>query len=360
VRILGKDPKAKAYKLMLDNLDDLWHLYNLLEKHDLVSGVTYRRLDKAEDKLRPEKTEKKRVWLTVEVETVEFHEFSNRLRVLGPIARGPDELGLKSFHTLNFTAGDQLELEKPESWRSHQVEQLKAAVDATKQPKVTIIAIEDDNAVLAQLHQYGIRKVASIQAQGMGKFYSGSTTSKPSKKVSDSKKDFFNDIMLQLQQARTEDTPLIIIGPGFTKDEFVKFCKDKNLPGCERILLETTGQAGMVGVQEAIKRGVVKRLVEDSRVSFETELVEKVLEEISKSGAVSYGLQEITDAVDAGAVESLLVIDHMLREKNELVEELLKQTEENGGKVIIISSVHDAGKQLEALGGMAALLRYKM
>lgn len=360
MRILGKDPKGKAYKIMIDNLDDLWHLYNLIEEHDIVSGETYRRMEKVEDKLRADKTEKKRVWLAIEVERTEFHEFSNRLRVHGTITRGPEDMGLKSYHTLNFTSGSQLGLEKPEAWRAHQLGQLNSAVAASKQPQVTILAIEDDNAVIALLHQYGIRKLADIRVQGMGKLYTGASTKKSGKKVSESKKEFFNDILLQLQQVCPENSPLIIVGPGFTKDEFVEFVRDKNLPEFSYILVETIGQAGMVGVQEAIRRGLVKRLVQDSRVAFETELVDKLLEGIAKEGAVTYGLSEIENAVSTSAIETLLVIDKFIRGSNKQMEQVLENTEASGGNVVIVSTVHDAGKQLEALGGIAALLRYKI
>jgi protein pelota len=116
----------------------------------------------------------------------------------------------------------------------------------------------------------------------------------------------------------------------------------------------------MVGIQEAIKRGVVNRLTQDSRVALETELVDKILEGIAKDAPVTYGLEETKAAIEIGAVETLLVIDRLIRTKNDEVERLMTTTEEAGGKVIVISTVHDSGKQLEALGGMAAILRYKI
>jgi protein pelota len=345
---------------MIDNLDDLWHLYNLIEKHDTVGSKTYRRQEKADDKIRPEKAPKKPIWLAIDVEEVEFHEFSNRLRVLGIIVKGPEELGLKSHHTLNFTAGDTIEIEKPEAWRGHQIGLLKSAVEGTNQPKVIIIAMEDDNAVIGQLHQYGIRQLATIEHSGGGKFYSEKKSAKASESsLTGTKKEFFSSILTQINHIWDENIPLILVGPGFTKDEFIKFCRDKHLPGIDNILQETIGQSGMVGIQEAIRRGIVKRLVQDSRVAFETELVDKLLEGIGNNGAVSYGLDETENAATAGAVESLLVIDKLIRKKDDRLEKIMTTTESSGGKVVIISTVHDAGKQLEALGGVASLLRYK-
>lgn len=361
MRILGKGLNGRSYKLYIDNLDDLWHLYNLVEKHDIVGSKTYRRMEKVDDKIRPDKSPKKAVWLAIEVEDVEFHEFSNRLRIHGTIVKGPEELGLKSHHTLNFTSGTTIELEKSEVWRSHQIELLENAVSATNQPKVIIIAIEDDNAVIGQLYQYGIKLLAKIECAGGGKLYIDSKSTRiMGKSLALTKKEFFDNILIQLKQIQSEDTPLIIIGPGFTKDDFSKYCKEQQLSWANNMVLEPTGQAGKTGIQEAIKRGVVKRLVQDSRVTFETELVNKILEEIAKEGPVSYGLTETKKAVAAGAVEKLLVIDKFIRGKHKEIEEIMANTESIGGKVIIISTVHDAGKQLEALGGIAALLRYNL
>jgi len=227
-------------------------------------------------------------------------------------------------------------------------------------PQLIIVAIEDDNAVIALLHQYGVRNIATINRFGTGKLYTTSGSAKSSEKSADTKKDFFNNILTQLQQARPENSPLIIVGPGFTKDEFVKFCREKHISDMDQVNMENTGQAGMVGVQEALRRGVVGRIAKESRLGFETELVNKVLEEISKDGKVGYGLMETKRAVEVGAVETLLVIDKLIRGKNDQVEQILEKTESTGGTINIISTVHDAGKQLEALGGIAALLRYKI
>jgi protein pelota len=301
------------------------------------------------------------VWLAISVEEVEFHEFSNRLRIHGIIVKGPDELGLKAYHTLNFTSGSELELEKPLGWRKHQMDLLKEAVNATGQPKTIVISIEDDNALIAQIYQYGIRKLAIIERTGGGKYFSGVKTTKVhSKSSSDAKKDYFDDILLQLNQVRPENEPILIVGPGFAKDQLLSFFRDKQVSEVDKILVEPTGQSGMPGIKEAIKRGIVKRLVQESRISFETELIEKLLEGIAKDDPVIYGMTETQNAVSVGAVEYLLVTDLLIRAGDEHLEEMMNNAESSGGKVVIISTVHDAGKQLESLGGVAGLLRYKL
>ena len=92
-------------------------------------------------------------------------------------------------------------------------------------------------------------------------------------------------------------------------------------------------------------------------MAWEMRSVNKVLEEISKSSsAVAYGKKQVLDAVNAGAAEQLLVLDKMVRQED--LEKVMDMVERMNGEVIMVSSEHEGGKQLEALGGLAALLRY--
>ena len=61
MRVLHQNRKNNEIKLRIENLDDLWHVYNIVEKNDLVFAFTYRKIEKATDKIRPEKVEKKRM-----------------------------------------------------------------------------------------------------------------------------------------------------------------------------------------------------------------------------------------------------------------------------------------------------------
>ena len=82
MKIIFKDPKSGEIKLVPENLDDIWHLYNIIEEGDLVRAVTFRTAEgEKADKLRAKKAEKKKMKLGICVEKVTFHEFSNRLRI---------------------------------------------------------------------------------------------------------------------------------------------------------------------------------------------------------------------------------------------------------------------------------------
>ena len=84
-----------------------------------------------------------------------------------------------------------------------------------------------------------------------------------------------------------------------------------------------------------------------------------------KEGKATYGQKEVKKAVEQGAVEILMLTDNFITKKREentfsKVEEIMKNTEKISGKVKIISSEHEGGQKLDGLGGMAAILRYKI
>ncbi len=344
MRVLHQDTRTGEIKLLADNMDDLWHLYNIIEKGDLVLAVTYRREEAKSDKVRAERGEKKRVFLGIRVDKVEFHEFESRLRITGVIEQGPQDLG--AFHTLNLEIGDNITVIK-QHWRDSTLERIKRAIDDSKRPTILFVAIENDEATIAVLRQYGIQNVATIYGPSSGKMY-------------EQKEDrsFFDEIIEKVQQLATADVPVVILGPGFAKEGLVTKGKEKLPEIFGRAFVYHTGQAGMAGIHELMKEGLGAEVLEGSRVAEETNAIEKVLEEIAKDGPVTYGPREVEQAVEAGAIESLFILDTLLREKD--MDPLLKKVESARGKVMVVSELHEAGKKLEALGGIAALLRYKI
>ena len=85
MRILGKNPADNSVSIRIETDDDTWHLYNLVEIGDLVTASTTRREEKAADKIRAERAEKKRMTLGIRVEKIEFSENDLRIKILGTI-----------------------------------------------------------------------------------------------------------------------------------------------------------------------------------------------------------------------------------------------------------------------------------
>src|SRR5207245_2553667 len=198
MRVLHRDPKTGEIKLRVENADDLWHLHNLVLPGDLVRASTYRREEVKTDKVRPERGEKVRVTLMIRVEGVEFQPFSDRLRLTGVIVEGPQDLG--RHHTLNVAVDDVLSVIK--TWRPHELRRIDEAVAAAQKPLVAFLSLDDEEALVAQLRQYGVHELATIHAPGHGKMF-------PS---GDARSVFFDDILTKLRMTPIGEAP-VVVGP---------------------------------------------------------------------------------------------------------------------------------------------------
>ena len=344
MKIVHQDSRANKVKLRPESIDDLWHLYNLLDVDDQVYATAYRRKEEKADKLRPERTEKVRMLLGIRVGKVEFHESEDRLRILGSIESGPQDIG--QHHTLMVGPGDAVAIVKPE-WKDVHFERIKRAVEASDRPTVMFVAVEDTEAVIAAARDYGLKEVATITRNPDGKMYD----SKPSE-------DAFVEEIVGKVAPLLHAQPLVVLGPGFTKEALARKMRDRHPEIADQVIVLSTGQAGMAGIHEAMKRGLGGKVVEESRVARETNAVERLFAAIGADGLFSYGKQHVVTAAESGAVDLLLVLDSSVRDVE--VENLLKTVERARGEFMIVSSLHEAGRRLESLGGVAALLRYRI
>jgi protein pelota len=345
MRILGKDPSSGNIKIMLETDEDMWHLYNVLEVGDLITASTTRREEKSADKIRAEKMEKKRMTLGIRTEKIEFSEDDLRLRVLGLIETGPQDIG--QHHTLIFEIGDSLSLSK-NHWRETQLDRLDRAVTDSKKPRIVFVSLDQDDATIAVLRQFGLKEIATIRSGRSGKQYEEKN-----------KADTYHDEILEKLIPMVESNmPLVILGPGFEKESLADDIKKRNIPEMKTIRLYHTGQCGMVGINELIKTGMGSDILRESAVGSEMEAVEKMMAEIGKDGLAEYGINEIYRMANAGAVETLLILDSKLREQD--MDDLIRTVETQKGNIVVVSGQHDGGRILASLGGVGALLRYKL
>ena len=344
MKILHQDSRANEIKLMPETIDDLWHLYNLVDERDLVFSTTYRRKEDKAEKLRPDRVEKVRMRLGLRVQKVEFHESEDLLRILGVIEQGPQDIG--EHHTLMLSPGEDVTIIKPE-WKPQHFERIKRAVSSSEKPNLFLVAIEDTDAVIAAVREYGLKEYATITRNPQGKMYDAKSN----------EEEFLKEVTDKLTLV-LKGEPLIILGPGFTKEALAKRIREKMPEAASAISVQSTGQAGMAGIHELMKKGIGGKIVDETRVAMETKLMEQLFTEIGKDGLFAYGDASVKAAVEAGAVRVLLVLDTKVRTPS--VDQLLRTVENTKGEFHIISSMHEAGRRLESLGGVAAILRYKL
>lgn len=349
MQIKKQDKKQGLIEVIPENLDDLWHLSHIVEEGDYVSTLTTRRIqDNDSGKTRSDRGVKKTFFLGIRVEKINFHKYTGMLRFTGIIESGPEDLiPLGSHHTINVQINNSIKIQK--TWNKWSLDRLKQAVDYSKRPTEIIVAIEDNTTDLGIIKQYGLEYIGPITGDISGK---RNIDKNRQNKIT----EYYEEITKTLQQF-TNISKLIIIGPGFTKNGYYNFLEEKYPDMAKKAVLESTGSGGHAGIQEVLKNGLIENLSKDAKIAKEISTVNKLLEKIGKtSNMVTYGKKQVNNATDMGATEKLLVLDELVRQKD--IQKIMNNAENMGGKVEIISSQHDGGKQLEALGSIAAFLRY--
>lgn len=349
MRITNQDKKQGLIEVVPETIDDLWHLSNIVEVNDYVSTLTARRIqDNNSGKTRADRGVKKKFFLGIRVEKINFHKYTGMLRFTGIIESGPEDLiPLGSHHTINVQLNNSIRIKK--IWNKWSLERLNQAIEASNRANEIIVAIEDNTTELGIIKQYGIDYIGPIIGDISGK---QNIEKNRAQKVN----EYYEDITKTLTQQKDIDK-LIIIGPGFTKNGYYNYLEENYSKLAKKVILESTGAGGHAGIQEVLKNGLIESLSKDAKIAKEAALVNKLLEQIGKSSnTVTYGKKQVITASNMGAVEKLLVLEDLVRDKK--IQNIMNTVENMGGVVTIISSQHDAGQQLKALGSLAAFLRY--
>ena len=342
MRIVHRDLKAGEIKLMLQRLEDLWHLERILKEGDLVEARTYRSVKFGEGK-----EERKPVFITLRVENVEFAEAANRLRIAGVIMAGnPEEFVQKGrHHTFDLEAGDTVKVIK--EWKNFEVSRLEKAVKETSRPVIRIIVMDEEKALTAILRGYGLEYGPTIWFGG----------SKREDNYEDKVRQYYGEVASYISKA---DERFIVAGPGFAKDGLKSFVSKKYPDLLSRITFESCSYAERSGITELMKRGVIEKIAGEAQMEKEEKLFEEFMVRVNKdTGLSAYGKKEVAQAVEMGAVESLLVLDDALRKDSE-IERITEEAESKKANIVFFSSKGEPAHKLKGFGGIAALLRFRV
>lgn len=334
MNVLDQDRKDGYMRLEIESDADLWHLQHVIEPGDTL---------RTEDQRTTiEGGEKQYCTLTLAVEKVDYQ--GNRLRATGEITQAPEDVQ-RGYHTFNLEQGVTFDIWK-EQWEDYQLDRVEEAA-ATEDYRVIVCTIDKESASFFEITETGIRNLAAVESGLSGKMY---------KDNAGSADGFYTEVIGVLDEYDDVDK-IILAGPGFEKENLANRIEDNHPDLAANVTTEDVSTTDRPGVQEVLKRGAVDRVLEESRIADEVAAVEELLMRIEQDdGTATYGRDPVEDAIEMGAVDTLLIMDSLVRDH----EALMQQVEHSGGEIQIVHEDHDAGKKLDALGGIAALLRFRI
>ena len=190
---------------------------------------------------------------------------------------------------------------------------------------------------------------------------------------------------------------IIVGGPGFTKDKLL----DNGYLHQELEEKVVTRESLNYSGEEALEELVVKAedSIEDSKVVQEKNLVNKFFKNLKEeNGKSEYGIEQVHKALKMGAVETVLISEDVefyratyicdngheeevfekepdiaqkkkceecseemsLEEMQDIIDVFGEKAEEMSSELEIVGTEHEEGKRLSKMGGVAAILRYRI
>jgi protein pelota len=348
MKILSLKPAENEFLVQCHSLEDLEAVAGLIHAGDLVGGETDRNIKPRE---LGQKAFRQKMFLTVSAVRVEIDSSLPVLRVLGSIESGsPEEfVERRAMHTIEFHLKQKIRVKKNRLFR-HEIDQLKQAESDSKKPWLLGIILDDEEALIVQVSNAGFKELGKINAFKSGKQLDGENR----------ESKYFQKLLEIIRDSSLEK--ILIAGPGFTRENVLAFLRE-NLPGNseKQLLTISTRETGQKGIREALTDKSLTNAFGEFKHAKEEELMQDVLLQLGKdSGLAAYGLNEVESAVKMGAVHTVLVTSVLLNEQKERVSSILETARQIGSRVFILETRFDPGKQLEGLGGIAALLRYRV
>ncbi len=357
MKILDINQKHGEITVKIDNLYDLWTLYNIINKDDEVTTLTQRRVVLKEGT----KGERKSMRLKLKVEDVSFHEFSNRLRVKGKILEGPDDfVSFGTYHTFNIEVSQKLTIIK-ETWLKHEIKRLKETSRFENNFIILIIAIETGLATLALITNFSYNRIATIKKNIPGKRYQQTYRNK-------ALEEFFSDIAkVLIENIKTTNIDLLIFcGPGNSKEMLLRFLqKNPNFNFKGNIEMPHASSGTESAIRETLKSKKLSKLKNKIKVLQESEIIEDIMTLFANDAdLIVIGLDEVSEASERGAIKQLLIADLLIRgasKKQKLkIEDIISSVENSGGTIHIMSTDNITGERLVDLGSIIGILRYKL
>ncbi len=354
MKIVEKNVPQDFVKVVPDSPDDLWHLYNIIYEGDEVYAYSSRAIKSDTEASRPKSGERVSAFMGVKVISVSWDKFLGKLRVHGLICHAPDIIPTGAHHTLSIALNQPVTIVKKE-WPKHLLDRLERATETEK--PMLIISIDDEGFAIAETKQYGVEIKVEERTRLPGKH-------EADKRVEGTKAYFRRAVNSSLQLWAQNHSPIVIIGAGFVKNDFAKYLSEEAQEMSKSVVdIKSVNNGGTSGIYEALRSGVLLRASHQLRIVDETETIEEVMKRLGKGeGTVTYGLSAVENAANMGAIEKLVVADVTIRDADEpqrlKLEGLMRDVEKRRANVTVVSTEHEAGAKLLALGGIAALLRF--
>ena len=346
MRLLHRDPTSGALKLRLETPSDLWRISRLVRPGEAVGASTTRRDPEAPVDVAGAERARRRVYLVVRAEQVEFHGFSKHVRITGPIVEGPFDLG--RHHTLDLAEGDDVTIVKPEPTAAERA-LLDEGLQGRGDPTVVVAAVDWGDSSVVRVRGRAIEPVADVRRTIAGKRFEGGQGEKD-------RSAYLEELRAVVEREGGPATAVVLTGPGFLKEALARRLGETDPALARRLKVYPASEGGRVGVDELLRSGRASEVLRASVAAEEAEVVERLVLAVAGGRRAAVGRREVGEALEAGAVETVLVSETLLADPE--VVRILDRVRSSRARLFVVRADEPPGQRLKGLGEIAAILRY--
>lgn len=357
---------AGEVKVVPEEAEDMWHVFNLVREGDRVTGTTFRKV--AKDSGTGAESERVKIRLTIQVEGVEFDPEGSSIRLKGRNLTECEHIKLGAYHTLELEPQRAFSLAKP-CWDALDIERLRSACDPQASADLAALLITEGLAHLCLVGSSTTLVRAKIEANLPRK--RGPAVAGYDKAFDKFMDQVFGAVVRHVDWSIVKC--LVIAGPGFAKDTFKTYLEAEAVRRDVRPLIENkasiiTAQASSAykhSLKEVLALPAIAGKIKDTKAAREVAALQEFYAMLgADSSRAFYGPGHVLAAAELGAIQTLLISDKLFRinnvAKRKKYADLVEGVREAGGEALLFSSMHVSGEQLNNLSGIAAVLRFPL
>lgn len=359
-------------RLIPDTPEDMWHVYNLIRVDDHVDAVTFRKVTRGGDGDGigggSAESERVKVRLRLKVEDVSYDGEGEACRVKGRNTTETEHVKLGAYHTLDLDVNRPVKIEKDE-WDGLDIDRLRELADPAASADVCVLLITEGLANLALVG--GSMTVFKAKVEKAMPRKSGAAAMGYGKALG----TFHKNVMAALEsKVNFEKVKCVVVaGPGFAKDSFMKYVDLEAARQDKRLIIENRSKflechastAFKGALREVLESPEVSRRIADTKAAKEVAALDAFFETLAdRPDRALYGPAHVLAAHDMLAIDKLLITDGLFRtsdtRQRRRLAALVDEVRNGGGEAYIFSAAHASGEQLGELTGVAAMLRFPL
>lgn len=367
-RSLEKDQSGTITLCPMDS-EDMWYVYNLVQVHDEVETKTMRKIvPKGKDGTPNGPSVRKLIKLKVRIEKIDFDPEGSTLRLNGPVVDDHPEVSAGTYHTIQLELERNFTLYKDE-WDAFALETLEEATSVANRSEIGAVVLQPGLAYICLVTDamtvVRLKVEKSIPRKRRG---DNSAHDKAMEKFLTSVSEGINR-NIDLDKVKV----FLLAAPGNLGTDLYNHIvhaavlanDQKTIKSKSKFLRVHASSGHLHALQEALADPKIQQQLQDTRYGKETAAMDKFFKALNDdNGTAWYGPTHVQAAIERGGVQTLMITDSLFRsvdpvERKQYVE-MAESVKAAGKGVLVFSSFHASGEQLDEMTGVACLTFYPM